>query len=67
MKFELNELEVKRFDKWKKHQLKKQGGEIGMAGGRFGLKFFPTGIGSVVYAIDSLNEEELDITDYDSW
>lgn len=65
--FELNEKEIKKYQRWKKKQLKKQEGIGGMVGGRFGFLFFPTGIGTVVFAVDHTSGEQQDITDYSCW
>ena len=39
----------------------------GASGGGIKFVFIPTGIGTVVKAIESYTGEEIDLTDYDMW
>ena len=64
MKFELNEVEIKRFNEWSsKHE------EVyeGTIGGRYTFSFTRTSLGDAVVVTDSFTKEEKNITDYDSW
>ena len=65
-KFELDESEIKKFEKWKK-KMKKKDDSIPSAGERWTFMFTPTGVGTVVYAMDELTGEKIDITDWDNF
>ena len=60
--FYLNEVEEKRFNKWKK-KIKKKHGKYGL----YTFKFTPTGIGNGISVYSDLEDKEKNITDYDSW
>jgi len=66
--FELNEVEIKKYEEWKKTLPKLPSGYFGAAGGGYWIKFIPTGIGVVVTAgrVD-VPEMDIDLTDFDSW
>ena len=60
--FDLNEKERKKLEKWQK-KIKKKHGQYGS----FTFKFTPTGIGNGITVYSHLENEELDVTDIDSW
>ena len=66
--FELNEVEIKKYEEWKKTLPELPSGYFGAAGGGYWIKFIPTGIGVVVTAgrVD-VPEMDIDLTDFDSW
>jgi len=64
-KFELDEDEQKKLNKWfKKKDSKKYSGAIG---GRYTYSFTPTSLGVCVRVRDDLDKDEIDLTDYLSW
>ncbi|CAB4219010.1 hypothetical protein UFOVP1604_93 [uncultured Caudovirales phage] len=65
-KFELVDSEIKKFEKWKKKQ-KKKDPFMPTAGERWTFMFTPTGIGTVVEVKDNNTDEILDLTDWDLW
>lgn len=65
--FELDKEDLEKFKDWKKKQLNKNSSNCGMVGGRWTIMFTPTGIGTIISIKDNKLNEELDITDYDSW
>ena len=65
-KFELTEFEIKKFENWKK-EMKKKDDLIPTAGERWTFMFTPTGLGTVVYAMDELTGEKIDLTDWDNF
>jgi len=68
IKFELNEKETERFNKWKKTLPKLDEGYFGAAGGGYWFKFIPTGIGTVVVAGRSdVPDMDINLTDFDNW
>ena len=64
--FELDENETKKFEKWKKKQMKKND-KLPTAGERFQFSFIPTGFGMITEAKDLLLNETIDLTDFDNW
>ena len=66
-KFELTEKEVKAWNKFRKKQEKKAKTDFGAVGGRFGIAFYPTSIGTVVTVHDAQLNETENITDFDTW
>lgn len=68
MKFELNDKQVKQYNKWKKKLPKLDEGHFGAAGGGYWFKFIPTGIGMVILAgRDDIPEHDINLTDYESF
>jgi hypothetical protein len=65
-KFELDETQIKEFEKWKKKQKKKDPSTF-TAGERWTFKFTPTGLGLMVHVKDNITEEEIDLTDWDNF
>lgn len=65
--FELSEKEAKSWNAFCKRQQKKAKTDFGGAGGRFGIAFYPTGIGIVVTVHDAQLNETENITDFDIW
>ena len=65
-KFELVDSEIKKFEKWKKKQ-KKKDPFMPTAGERWTFMFTPTGIGSGLVVYSHKTKTELDLTDVDSW
>ena len=63
MKFELNEVEKERVEKfYKKCKKKTKGKDVNMS-----YHFFPTGIGAVVKVKSETLNIEKDITDLNNW
>lgn len=65
-KFQLDETQIKKFEKWKKKQKKKDPTTF-TAGERWTFMFTPTGLGLVVHVKDNLINEEIDLTDWDNF
>jgi len=65
-KFELDEIQIKKFDKWKTKQRKKDPSTF-TAGERWTFKFTPTGLGLVTQVKDNITGDELDLTDWDNF
>lgn len=63
MKFELNEVEIARKDKFYKKCKKKLKGEDV----RLSYHFYPTGVGNKLIVKSEILGIEKDITDYTSW
>jgi hypothetical protein len=63
-KFELDEDEQKKLDKWLAKKDKRYSGAIG---GRYTYSFTPTSLGVITKVTDSLDKDEVDLTDYLSW
>lgn len=75
MKFELSEVEEKKYREWyKKHRHtcsirknnKSISGPFGAIGGGMSFTFMPTGLGACV-KIECACGEGIDVTDYESW
>lgn len=62
MKFELDESQIQRLEKWKL-SIKEKYGVYGI----YEYKFTPTGIGCAVEIYSVLSQETLDLSDYDKW
>ena len=65
-KFELVDSEIKKFEKWKKKQ-KKKDPFMPTAGESWTFMLTPTGIGTVVEVKDQTTGDVLDLTDWDLW
>ena len=65
-KFELDEEQIEKFEKWHDEQMKKDS-FLPFTGERFSFKFTPGGIGTLVCAIDEHLNEEISLTDFDSF
>lgn len=65
-KFELDISQALLFETWKEDQMKKDP-TLPLAGERFSFRFTPTGLGTVVVAIDEHLGEEIDLTDYETF
>jgi len=65
MVFELDESEIKEFNKWKKN-LPKIPVDVFGEEFQFTYKFYPTGLG-VVKTIERADGEKIDLTDYSDW
>ena len=65
-KFELNETQIKEFERWKKEQNKKDPSTF-TVGERWTFVFTPTGLGLIVHAKDNITEEEIDLTDWNNF
>jgi hypothetical protein len=65
--FYLNEVEEKAFDDFQERQTKKEVTRMGAIGGRFGITFYPTGLGPVIIVTDAQLKEEENITDFSCW
>jgi hypothetical protein len=64
-KFGLSQNEYYKLIEWlKTKDLSKYTGAIG---GRFTYSFTPTSLGIVIKAMDNLENNEIDLTDYDVW
>jgi hypothetical protein len=64
-KFGLSQNEYYKLIEWlKTKDLSKYTGAIG---GRFTYSFTPTSLGIVIKAMDNLENNEIDLTDYDMW
>lgn len=66
IKFELNKHQTVRANEWMNGKLK-DGAYTGAIGGRFTFSFTPTSLGEVIKVTDSITNETLDLSDYDSW
>ena len=66
MTFELNDDQLKKFEKWKKKMMKKDS-SMPTAGERWTFCFTPTGLGTIVKVIDEATNETLDLTDWDNF
>lgn len=62
MKFELDDKQIKKLNKWTK-KLKKKYGEVGL----LEYRFTPTGIGDVVEVYSKTANKTINLTDVDSW
>lgn len=68
MTFELNDKQVKQYNKWKKKLPIIPDSHFGAAGGGYWFKFIPTGIGMIVLAgRDDVPEHDINLTDYESF
>jgi hypothetical protein len=66
MNFYIGKEEQIKIDEWMKKQLK-DGANTGAVGGRFQYKFTPTNLGTVLLVKDMVTNQEIDVTDYESW
>ena len=66
MKFEIDDIQMSRFEKWK-IEMKKKDSFIPTAGERWTFCFTPTGLGTVIEIVDNTTKEKLDLTEWDSW
>jgi len=64
--FVLDENQIKKFETWKDDQMKIDS-FMPLAGERFSLKFTTTGLGVIIIGIDEHLNEEIDLTDYESF
>ena len=62
MKFEMSETETAKAKAWISEQEKK-GTTKDATGFRFGFLFHPTGFGNCVKVLDSVTNEEIDVSD----
>ena len=65
-KFELDESEIKKFEKWKK-KMKKKDDSIPAAGERWTFMFTPKGLGKIIGVKDNVTGEKIDLTDWDNF
>lgn len=65
-KFELDDTQIKKFEKWKKKQTKKDS-SLPTAGERWTFCFTPSGLGLIVSVIDQVTKKEKDLTDWDNF
>lgn len=65
-KFELDNTQIKKFEKWKKKQ-KKKDPSLPTAGERWTFCFTPSGLGLIVSVIDQTTKKEKDLTDWDNF
>ena len=65
-KFELDDTQIKKFEKWKKKQ-KKKDPSLPTAGERWTFCFTPSGLGLIVSVIDQTTKKEKDLTDWDNF
>jgi hypothetical protein len=65
-KFELDELEIEKFQSWKKNQ-KEKNPAFPTAGERWTFMFTPTGLGTIIQVKDNETDEILDLTDWDNF
>jgi len=65
--FELDEDEIIVFNEWQKEQIKKQGGEHSVNGGRWSFIFTKTSIGLLVEAKDNETNEIKLLTNLENW
>jgi hypothetical protein len=65
-KFELEEEQIEKFETWQDEQMIKDKW-LPFAGERFSFKFTPSGIGTIVVAIDEHLKEEINLTDYSTF
>lgn len=59
--------DLERVKSWVKNQKDKYSDKTGTIGDRFSYRFTPTSLGTIISVIDSLTNEEIDITDYSKW
>lgn len=64
--FEITDEEEKLIESWKKLQRKKDDTQYTL-GERWGYKFIPTGLGTLVYLIDGVTGEEYCVRGTESW
>ena len=62
-KFELDEDQIKKFEKWKKKQ-KKKDPSMPTAGERWTFCFTPTGLGMICGVTDEATNDKIDLTDW---
>ena len=65
-KFELDETQIKQFEKWKKKQTKKDSSNF-TAGERWSFTFIPSGIGLMIHVKDNITNDEIDLTDWNNF
>jgi hypothetical protein len=66
--FELDEVEIKKYEDWKKTLPEIPNNYFGSAGGGYWFKFIPTGLGTLVSAgRDDVPEMDIDLTNFDNW
>lgn len=66
MKFEIEADEMIKIDEWKEKQLKKDSTQYAL-GERWGYKFIPTGLGTLIYVIDGATDEEFCVRGTENW
>jgi hypothetical protein len=64
--FKLDSDEIKKFEKWRKKQMKKNP-SMPTAGERWTFCFTPTGLGTVVEVHDGATNKSINLTDFDKW
>jgi len=64
--FELDETQIKQFEKWRKKQIKKDQSTF-TAGERWSFIFTPTGIGLITYVKDNITDDKIDLTDWENF
>lgn len=65
-KFELDDTQIKKFEKWQKKEMKKDP-SLPAAGERWTFCFTPSGLGLIVHVIDQATKKEKDLTDWDNF
>jgi hypothetical protein len=65
-KFELDEIQIKKFEKWRKKQMKKDP-RMPTAGERWTFSFTPSGLGTIVSVTDQATQKKLDLTDWENF
>ncbi len=67
-KFELDEVEIKKYEKWRKGLPKIPSNHFGAVGGGYWFKFIPTGLGVIVKAgRDDVPELDINLTNFKNW
>ena len=65
--FEITEKQHKKYQKWRRDKVKKDGElYVGAVGGAYTFCFTPTGIGEIV-EVTASDGDKLDLTDFDTW
>jgi hypothetical protein len=64
--FSLTDLQIAKFEAWR-NEMWKRNDNPGSVGGQFTFKFIPTSIGTIVKVHYYHTDEEIDITDYNTF
>lgn len=65
-KFELDDVHVKKIEKWMKKQIKKDPTQY-TTGERWEYRFLPTGLGTLIWVIDGATGDKLEVEGTENW
>ena len=65
--YHFSEAQDKAISEFCSKQEEKTGGEYGSIGGAYTYSFIPTSVGVVVRLKNTVTNEEIDLSDYESW